>query len=114
MLLTVSPSPLQALDAGLRLADHAPSRDARRITNAGFTRLQFKALLTAARESSCPCDCALVAMLGLLGLPIFESTGAGIAGLGEEHGYRAGYVSVDVGLTLDSGWIEGLRSHVHC
>ena len=41
----------------------------------GFTHLQFEALLTAARESSSPCDFALVAMLGLLGLRIFEATG---------------------------------------
>ena len=41
----------------------------------GFTHLQFEALLTAARESPNPCDFALVAMLGLLGLRIFEATG---------------------------------------
>jgi len=54
----------------------------------GFTHLQFEALLTAARESANPYDFALVTMLGLLGLPIFEATGADIAGLGEEHGRR--------------------------
>ena len=54
----------------------------------GFTHLQFEALLTAARESSHPCDFALVAMPGLLGLRIFEATGADIADLGEEHGHR--------------------------
>jgi integrase/recombinase XerD len=54
----------------------------------GFTHLQFEALLTAARESPNPCDFALVAMLGLLGLRIFEATGADIADLGEEHGHR--------------------------
>jgi integrase len=54
----------------------------------GFTHLQFEALLTAARESPAPCDFALVAMLGLLGLRIFEATGADIADLGEEHGHR--------------------------
>ena len=54
----------------------------------GFTHLQFEALLTAARESASPCDFALVAMLGLLGLRIFEATGADIADLGEEHGHR--------------------------
>ena len=54
----------------------------------GFTHLQFEALLTAARESLNPCDFALVAMLGLLGLRIFEATGADIANLGEEHGHR--------------------------
>ena len=54
----------------------------------GFTHLQFEALLTSARQSSNPCDFALVAMLGLLGLRIFEATGADIADLGEEHGHR--------------------------
>jgi integrase/recombinase XerD len=54
----------------------------------GFTHLQFEALLTAARDSANPCDFALVAMLGLLGLRIFEATGADIADLGDEHGHR--------------------------
>jgi len=54
----------------------------------GFTHLQFEALLTAARESANDYDFALVAMLGLLGLRIFEATGADIADLGEEHGHR--------------------------
>jgi len=54
----------------------------------GFTHLQFETLLTAARESANPNDFALVAMLGLLGLRIFEATGADIGDLGEEHGHR--------------------------
>jgi site-specific recombinase XerD len=54
----------------------------------GFTHLQFEALLTAARESADPCDFARVAMLGLLGLRIFEATSTDIADLGEEHGHR--------------------------
>src|SRR6516225_6997409 len=54
----------------------------------GFTHLQFEALLTAAREPASDYDFALVAMLGLLGLRIFEATGADIADLGEEHGHR--------------------------
>jgi integrase/recombinase XerD len=54
----------------------------------GFTHLQFEALLTAARDSTDPCNFALVAMLGLLGLRIFEATGADITDLGEEHGHR--------------------------
>jgi integrase/recombinase XerD len=53
-----------------------------------ITHLQFEALLTAARESPNPGDFALVAMLGLLGLRIFEATSANIADLGEEHGHR--------------------------
>ncbi len=40
------------------------------------------------RESPNPCDFALVAMLGPLGLRIFEATGADIADFGEEHGHR--------------------------
>src|SRR5579871_658337 len=54
----------------------------------GFTHLQFEALLTAARESPNPYDFALVAMLGLLGLRIFEATSTNIADLGEEHGHQ--------------------------
>ena len=54
----------------------------------GLTHLQFEAMLTAARESANPNDFALVAMLGLLGLRIFEATGADITDLGEEHGHR--------------------------
>jgi integrase/recombinase XerD len=53
-----------------------------------FTHLQFEAMLAAARESPLRCDFALVAMLGLLGLRIFEATGANIEDLGEEHGHR--------------------------
>ena len=54
----------------------------------GFTHLQFEALLTAARQSPDPCDFALVAMLGLLGLRIFEATTADVTDLSEEHGHR--------------------------
>ncbi|MGE5290658.1 MAG: tyrosine-type recombinase/integrase [Micromonosporaceae bacterium] len=54
----------------------------------GFTHLQFEALLTTARDSANPYDFALVAMLGLLGLRIFEATGANISDLGDEHGHR--------------------------
>jgi integrase/recombinase XerD len=52
------------------------------------TESDLRALLTTARESPNPCDFALVAMPGLLGLRIFEATGADIADLGEEHGHR--------------------------
>jgi hypothetical protein len=76
------------------LLEHSPAEHVRRPSvppespTLGFTHLQFEALLTAARDSSNPCDFALVAMLGLLGLRIFEATGADIADLGEEHGHR--------------------------
>jgi integrase/recombinase XerD len=80
-----------ALDGILQ---HSPAEHVRRPAvpaespTLGFTHLQFEALLTAARESANPYDFALVAMPGLLGLRIFEATGADIADLGEEHGYR--------------------------
>jgi len=54
----------------------------------GLTHLQFEALLTAARTSADRCYFALVTMLGLLGLRIFEATGSNIEDLGEEHGHR--------------------------
>jgi site-specific recombinase XerD len=53
----------------------------------GLGHLQFEALLTTARLSANN-DFALIAMLGLLGLRIFEACGANIADLGEEHGHR--------------------------
>ena len=54
----------------------------------GLTHLQFEAMLTAARQSTNPFDFALVCLLGLLGLRIFETVGADIDDLGEEHGHR--------------------------
>jgi len=76
------------------LLEHSPAEHVRRppvpaeSPALGFTHLQFEALLTAARQSARHCDFALVAMLGLLGLRIFEATSANIADLGEEHGHR--------------------------
>ena len=76
------------------MLEHSPAENVRRPTvppespTLGFTHLQFEAMLTAIRESSDPCDFALVAMLGPLGLRIFEATSANIADLGEEHGHR--------------------------
>jgi integrase/recombinase XerD len=54
----------------------------------GLSHLQFEAMLTAARDSSNVNDFALVAMLGLLGLRIFEATGADIEALSEVRGHR--------------------------
>ena len=73
---------------------HSPAEHVRRPAvpaespTLGFTHLQFEALLTAARESANPWDFALVAMLGLLGLRIFEATSADIADPGKEHDHR--------------------------
>jgi len=50
--------------------------------------LQLEALLTAARDSTIPSDFALVCLLGLLGLRIFEATGANIGDVGEDHSHR--------------------------
>ena len=74
--------------------EHSPAEHLRRPTvppespTLGLTHLQFEALLTTARLSSNQNDFALVAMLGLLGLRIFEATGGDITDLGEEHGHR--------------------------
>jgi site-specific recombinase XerD len=54
----------------------------------GLGHLQFEALITTARQSDNRNDFALIAMLGLLGLRIFEACGANIGDLGEEHGHR--------------------------
>lgn len=54
----------------------------------GLNHLQFEALLSASRESANPNDFALVTMLGLLGLRIFEATGADVEALSEVHGHR--------------------------
>jgi site-specific recombinase XerD len=76
------------------LLEHSPAGHVRRPSvppespTLGFTHLQFEALLTTSRQSPRPCDFALIAMLGLLGLRIFEATAADITDLGEEHGHR--------------------------
>jgi site-specific recombinase XerD len=74
--------------------EHSPAEYVRRplVPNEsptlGLSHLQFEALLTAARESVNPFDFALVAMLGLLGLRVFEACGADVCDIGEEHGHR--------------------------
>ena len=74
--------------------EHSPAEYVRRPNvpaespTLGLTHLQFEALLTAARTSANRSDFALVTMLGLLGLRIFEATGSNIEDLGEEHGHR--------------------------
>jgi integrase/recombinase XerD len=66
----------------------------------GLGHLQFEALVTAARLSPNINDFALIAMLGLLGLRIFEATGANISDLGEEHGHRVLKVHGNGGKTV--------------
>jgi integrase/recombinase XerD len=74
--------------------EHSPANYVRRPNvpaespTLGLTHLQFEALLTAARNSANRCDFALVTMLRLLGLRIFEAIGRNIQDLGEEHGHR--------------------------
>ena len=74
--------------------EHSPAEYVRRPTvpaespTLGLSHLQFEALLAASRTSANRCDFALVTMLGLLGLRIFEATGSNIEDLGEEHGHR--------------------------
>jgi integrase len=74
--------------------EHSPAEYVRRPNvpaespTRGLTHLQFEALLTTAKHPTNRCDFALVALLGLLGLRIFEATGSNIEALGEEHGHR--------------------------
>lgn len=76
------------------ILEHSPADHVRRPNvppespTLGLSHLQFEALLSAARASANPNDFALVAMLGLLGLRIFEANGADIGDLDEEHGHR--------------------------
>ena len=76
------------------LLEHSPAEHVRRphvpaeSPTLGLTHLQLEALRAAARDSDNRYDFALVCLLGLLGLRIFEVTGLDIADLGEEHGHR--------------------------
>jgi integrase/recombinase XerD len=76
------------------LLAHSPAEHVRRprvppeSPTLGLTHLQFEALLTAAHTSANPNDFALVCLLGLLGLRVFEATGISLDDLGEEHGHR--------------------------
>ena len=53
-----------------------------------MSHLQFEAIIVAARTSTSLFDFALVALLGLLGLRVFEACNSTIDDLGEEHGHR--------------------------
>jgi integrase/recombinase XerD len=74
--------------------EHSPAEYVRRPNvppespTLGLTHLQFEALISAAKDSTNRYDFALVTMLGLLGLRIFEATGSNVHDLGEEHGHR--------------------------
>jgi integrase/recombinase XerD len=74
--------------------EHSPADYVRRpvvaaeLPTLGLTHLQFEALLSAAKTSTNPNDFALITMLGLLGLRIFEATGLDVSDLREEHGHR--------------------------
>jgi integrase/recombinase XerD len=74
--------------------EHSPAEYVRRpgvpseSPTLGLSHLQLEALLSAARESANRFDFALVAMLGLLGLRVFEACAADINDVGEEHGHR--------------------------
>jgi integrase/recombinase XerD len=65
----------------------SPPDGAAGVPNPGVEYLQFEAMLVAARTSANRFDFALVSMLGLLGLRIFEATGLDIEDLREEHGH---------------------------
>jgi integrase/recombinase XerD len=54
----------------------------------GLSHLQFEAMIVAARTSTNLFDFALVAMLGLLGLRVFEACNSTVGDIGEEHGHR--------------------------
>src|SRR6266508_3472930 len=77
-----------------QILPHSPADYVRRPTvpaespTLGLGHLQSEALITTARLSANPNDFAPVALLGVLGLRIFEACGASIADLGEEHGRR--------------------------
>src|SRR5665213_239946 len=74
--------------------EHSPAEYVRRPNvpsqspTLGLIHLQFEAMLAAGRDSANECDFALVCLLGLLGLRIFEACGLDISDLGEEHGHR--------------------------
>jgi integrase/recombinase XerD len=77
-----------------QILDHSPAEYVRRphvpleSPTLGLSHLQFEAILTAGRDSTNPNDFALVAMLGLLGLRVFEATGSNVQALGEARGHR--------------------------
>jgi site-specific recombinase XerD len=77
-----------------QILNHSPADYVRRPTapaespTLGLGHLQFEALITTARLSDNINGFALVALLGLVGLRIFEACGLSVSHLGEEHGRR--------------------------
>jgi integrase/recombinase XerD len=76
------------------MLEHSPAEYVRRPNvpaqspTLGLSHLQFEAMLSAARDSDNRFDFALVCLLGLLGLRIFEASSLDVTDLGEEHGHR--------------------------
>ena len=76
------------------ILDRSPADNVRRPSapqespTLGLTHLQFEAMLATSRLSANVNDFALVVMLGLLGLRIFEATGLNIEDISEVHGHR--------------------------
>jgi integrase/recombinase XerD len=70
------------------ILEHSPADYVRRPTvpaespTLGLGHLQFEALITTARRSSNRTTSPLIALLGLLGLRLFEACGSSIADLG--------------------------------
>ena len=77
-----------------QILEHSPAEYVRRphvpleSPTLGLSHLQFEAIITAGRGSTNANDFALVAMLGLLGLRVFEATGSNVQALGEARGHR--------------------------
>ena len=77
-----------------QILEHSPAEYVRRphvpleSATLGLSHLQFEAIHTAGRDSTNSNDFALVAMLGLLGLRVFEATGSNVQALGEARGHR--------------------------
>ena len=77
-----------------QIIEHSPAEYVRRphippeSPTLGLSHLQFEAILTAGRDSANSNDFALVAMLGLLVLRVFEAAGSNVQALGEARGHR--------------------------
>jgi integrase/recombinase XerD len=61
------------------------------LVEGGLSHLQLESPLLTSRDWINQCDFALVRLLGLMGLRIFESCGLSISDLGEECSDQTGY-----------------------